>query len=328
MSTPLNRYYLRSTEDEGNSEDLYESNLALSDHEDTFVSENSDFADIINSTFVAIPKEMASQIHMPLFHGNPGECASNWLKWFNNYCDVNTVAVDKRTKLIPFYLRDHALAWFHTLPSTVTDDLDRLKEAIASRFNGSDGLDANIALFNLCQIQGETTASYFTRIYQTTAAKGYPEELLVSLALKGLSNNLKAIVMPQNHKTLEDLRKGCSLAEQTLAATNPVTSAPVAAVGVNDIIGEQLRTITKKLSDLELKQQSNQTWSRRNYQRQQQHRQPRRPPQNSYQNAPCKKCPGESHVISNCPYQFDKFCAICGKRNHLKSDCWKNPENQ
>lgn len=60
-----------------------------------------------------------------------------------NYFDVNTVAGDKRTILIPFYLRDLALVWLHTQPTTMAD-LNQLTYAVADRFNGSDGLDANM----------------------------------------------------------------------------------------------------------------------------------------------------------------------------------------
>ena len=251
MSTPVNRYYLRSTEGEGSSEDPYESNLALSDHEDTFLSEGSVISEteVLNSTY---PTVMASQIHMPYFHGNPGERATNWLKWFDNYCEVSNLPRDKRARLIPFYLRDHALAWLQMQSEEVTSDLDQLTAALKVRFNGSDGLDADMALFNLQQMPGETSASYFTRIYQVIANRQYPNSLLISLALKGLNNSVKMIVMPQNHKTLEDLRKACSLAEQTLAATTvPATTVPVAAAQ-SDNISDQLCAINKKLSELEL----------------------------------------------------------------------------
>jgi hypothetical protein len=150
MSTPVNRYYyLRSTENEGSSEDPYESNLALSDHEDTFLPEETNTDQVLNFTYSTFPAGMASQIHMPYFHGNPGECATNWLKWFENYCEVNAVARDKRARLIPFYLRDHALAWLHMQSDEVTSELNQLTAALRLRFNGSDGL--NVAWVPVCR---------------------------------------------------------------------------------------------------------------------------------------------------------------------------------
>ena len=49
-----------------------------------------------------------------------------------------------------------------------------------------------------------------------TSNKNYPESLLTGIALKGLTVDIKTIVMPQNHKTLEDLRKAAMLAEKTV----------------------------------------------------------------------------------------------------------------
>jgi hypothetical protein len=76
----------------------------------------------------------------------------------------------------------------------VTSDLINYQQ-----LKGSDGLNPDMALFNLQQLPGETTASYFTRLYQTIANKQNPEGLLITLTLKGLSNRVKQIVMPQNH---------------------------------------------------------------------------------------------------------------------------------
>lgn len=54
----------------------------------------------------------------------------------------------------------------------------------------------------------------FTRILKVTLNKEYPEQLVIGIALKGLSAPILQIVMPQNRKTLEDLRLAAILAEK------------------------------------------------------------------------------------------------------------------
>ena len=88
-----------------------------------------------------------------------------------------------------------------------------------ARFNGRLGLDVDMAILGLTQRHGESCASYFTRILNVTTGKNIPESMLTTLALKGPHSNLKTIVMPQAHTTLEALRKASMLAERTGATT-------------------------------------------------------------------------------------------------------------
>ena len=60
--------------------------------------------------------------------------------------------------------------------------------------------------------------------------------------------NLKQIVMPQNHKTLEDLRKAAILAEKTVLSTS--ANAVSASVRADDITKRVLDAVTDKLSEV------------------------------------------------------------------------------
>ena len=60
--------------------------------------------------------------------------------------------------------------------------------------------------------------------------------------------NLKQIVMPQNHKTLEDLRKAAILAEKTVLSTS--ANAASASVSADDITKRVLDAVTDKLSEV------------------------------------------------------------------------------
>ena len=226
MPTPQNRYYLRSTDDNsGETEETDSSGQSTPDLNISAASSASlELSDIEDIEVIHFP-EMASRAHitLPDFHGNPGESAEEWLVWFANYCTASNLDATHSKAAMPFFLKDHAYAWYQALPQDIKDSYDDLLTAMKARFNGSDGLDVDMALLTLNQQPGETCASYFTRILKVTAGKKYPESLLTSLALKGLQANLKTIVMPQAHTTLEALRKASILAERTVATTTNVS---------------------------------------------------------------------------------------------------------
>ena len=69
---------------------------------------------------------------------------------------------------------------------------------------------------------------------------------MTGIALKGLSGPIRQIVMPQNHKTLEELRLAAILAEKTVLST----TASAASVNVEDITKHVLDAVTDKLADV------------------------------------------------------------------------------
>ena len=330
MSTPQNRYYLRSVETassgettpDPNESSSSESSLGLSDLEDAIVTPEQ--------------FDMASNFHITLspFHGNSGERADDeWLVWFTNYADAHGFNADKRRQTMPFFLKDHALTWYNSLTTPIKADFDQLTTAMKTRFNGSDGLDSDMALLTLTQQPGESCSNYFTRILKVTSNRQYPETLLTSIALKGLNANLKTIVMPQALTTLEDLRKAAMLAEKTVSATM------AASIDVNDVTQRVLDAVTDKLSEvmaysrgpIENRAQPLQPWSH----------QPSREParlvtpqpktgrnsQNHDRDFHCDRCLGRfPHSLHDCGSN-GVTCYYCKKRNHFTETCFKYIED-
>ena len=189
MSSPQNRYYLRSCDQNSSGESTPDnqedgsgdSSLDLSDLEtETELDQN------ITVNPVTTPPDMASGFHitMPPFHGNSGENAKDWVAWFNNFADAHRFNADKRRQTMPFYLKDHALAWYNAQTPETKADQGALTEAMENRFNGSDGLDADMALLSLSQLPNESCNNFFTRILKVTSNKDYPESLVTGIALK------------------------------------------------------------------------------------------------------------------------------------------------
>jgi hypothetical protein len=354
MSTPLNNkfYYLRSTisAETQTAEEPLNTSLGLSDFSDTEVEseseveselgahrpEEEDPADdrisveedytlqvSVNEGHTEEHETTMAQVHMPNFHGNAGESAREWFAWYSKYADLLNYNADKRLLMMQFFFKDHALAFYSSLAEEVQKNSDRLKEAMIQRFDGADDLDHDMEILSLSQYPGESTASYFTRILKTTNNKGYPESLLVSIVLKGLQADLKQIVMPQNLRTVEALRKAASLAEKTVAATNQ--SASVAAA-FSDIVTKQLQGLTDKLSQLEMRQgsvnsvQPPSTWRRNNSNKSSGGKQRTHP---ELSKDSCFRCgEGRKHSYSDCK-AFGVICKHCNKEGHLYKYCFK-----
>ena len=118
--------------------------------------------------------------------------------------------------------------------------------------------------------------------------------------------------MPQNHKTLEDLRKAAILAEKTVLST--YANAASASASADDITKHVLDAVTDKLSEVlalgvdrrvEPDPQPPQTWSR---QRQVDARSRRTPQQTQ---KPCRRCGGKIfHPFKECA-AYGVTCRFC-----------------
>ena len=138
----------------------------------------------INSNSVTA---MASGIHItiPPFHENSGENAKGWVAQFNNFADAHNFNENRKRQTMPFYLKDHALAWYNTQSPETKGDLALLTTGLETRFNDSDGLDSDMALLSLSQLPNESCNNFLTRILKVTTNKDYAESLITGIELKG-----------------------------------------------------------------------------------------------------------------------------------------------
>ena len=264
MSTPQNRsHYLRSgkastkqaeTSNSASGSSAREASLSILPSPLPVRNNQPEGADRI--VLDPAPRAMAHiNLQMLLFYGKPGERASQWLQWFENLATVNKIADQNRVRTLPFYLKDHALAWFNSQPAEVTSDYNSLTAALKTRFNGNDGLDTDYLLQTVQQGSNESVPDYFTRILSLTAQSDLGERYIKDAALRGLSKDLIRIVMPQNPKTLEELRQVAILAEQTLSATSEANVSVVNSDGgkMDELI--ELLKCTVQLQQQQMQQQ-------------------------------------------------------------------------
>ena len=95
-------------------------------------------------------------ITFPNFYGNPGESVEQWLGWFSNYCTANNLDQIHSKAAMPFYFKEHALAWYQTLPAATRESYDTLLSEMKARFNGRDGLDVDMEILGLPQRHWES----------------------------------------------------------------------------------------------------------------------------------------------------------------------------
>lgn len=350
MSDPINpHYYLRSGVE---SQQLAEANHPEQPEDDTVSEDSINLSGISwnsTSTFEVEnpvnyllldtdPVEMANRLDMPKFDGSPGKKAEDWLTQFNNYGDLLNLDDERKGKMIQFFLCDHALAFYHSLDEQTKTDYENICNELAIRF---DGMDGPFALLDLQQRHAENSTSYFTRILSATNQRGYPEPLLVSIALKGLKPELRQIVMPQDLQTIEDLRKAAHLAERTVASTSSVN----VTAAFTDIVTAQIQGLADKIASMETSHSYQppqpSSWAPRprqqqfppRYQGRQQQPAPmsRPAPSPLRQNGPahgCQRCgEGRKHSFNDCKAKH-VTCNYCFMVGHLYQCCFKRREDE
>jgi hypothetical protein len=327
MKTPVNKYYLRSTPEEQNTTENPETISESEAEEPQQESDSSlDLSDISNQ--VAEEDEqpedfnMALNIHLTPFHGNPGDKAADWLPWYFNFCKAHNLNEERTQQMLQFYLRDHALAWFSAQPNAIREDFNALTNALKVRFDGSDGLDSDIMLLSLKQNPTESVAAFFTRVLKCTTNRTYPESLITSVAVQGLLPELKTIVMPHNHKTLEGLRQAATMAERTVAATTGATSI----LSAEAIADKVLQVVTARL-DAVLALDPQRRPGDGNQSTSQPQQNDRHVPRHDNQNE-CFRCKGRiTNFTYRCP-AFGKNCNYCKKKNHFEAACIQKSRDQ
>ena len=279
-------------------ESVYEDNLDLSD-----VSVDSDHSDSSDITGI-----MASCIQPPRFCGDSGARAEIWLRHYENYAHLTKLCGEARLMMLPFFPDGKAKKWYDALPLDTQGNYARLKTELTKRFNGDDGLSQGLGLWALRKLPGESLDDYFLRV-QSFSRDNVPEQFLVSVAIPGLTPELKQIVMPQpNVKTLEDLRIATTLAERTLLATGASVSAMEPGPQFMKLLMDQIKDLTMAIKTHNQPQEKSQDRPETRQRR---------------QRVACRNCRGMvSHKLEKRP-AYNLKCEYCGGKHHTEAVCEK-----
>lgn len=341
MTTPQNRYYLRSLPDftdtdtsdgEAQSEhcsldesiDL--SDLSGTEQDDTVREVVTEERSISTGTSTTDSIDMANIVKLAHFTGEPGSRADVWLKEYDSFIQINRIPAENKAMTIQFYLDGKAKRWYHALPDATKNDYNLLTEEMRKRYNGDDGLGQGLGLWALSMMPGETSEDYISRVNSFNIGANIPENVLVGAAMKGLPMELQKIVMPQRITNLEELRVAVLLAERTLLNT----SASVSAIKMSeqDSIKAQMQALTDELRELrtQVSQRSQPEARSTNYARQRGQRRPMQMQSVSHGNQgrptyACRNCRGMvSHSLRQCP-AYNKKCTYCNLMHHTEAVC-------
>lgn len=148
------------------------------------------------------------------------------------------------------------------LPHTVRNDWTQLCDNFVVQDNGNHGVASEASILNIKQLSDESCASYFTQFTRVTANRNYHETIPTGVVVNGLLPKTKSIILPQDLKTIEAVRKSACYAERTVNKTSsvPNTVAAVSEVGRISFLTKQLEQVMAQNSGFEdLKRQEHST---------------------------------------------------------------------
>lgn len=134
----------------------YESELST---EDDFLQELND-----SNSSSSEEEIMSLNIQLRHFEGKPGEYAEDWLETFDNFCTAQRIDDGRKRCTFLFMLKGHAESWYKALPADVKRNLETMIKRFKERFNGSDGLPPDNAIYSVKQYEHEPVCDYITRI--------------------------------------------------------------------------------------------------------------------------------------------------------------------
>ena len=266
---------------------------------------------------------MNSHLNMEPFKGQ-GQDTDKWFAYFERYTIFMNLNEQRAALALPFFLKGVAKSWYESLQETQRN-LGLLKTAFINRFKNDGRVELNV--LTVTQKKGESAEEYFSRFMDAAHGKELPENLKISIIMKGLLPEMISLVMPQNPRTLDDLRQAMVLAEET-TKVSARTGGAEAAVAENSLKTE-LQFLRSQISEVLAFQQS-QKMERsttnhaeryanpRPFQPQQYRHQANRENQTPWK---CGFCGGKQfHIRLHCPAS-GKTCNFCKKKGHFQNEC-------
>ncbi|XP_053372746.1 uncharacterized protein LOC128546347 [Mercenaria mercenaria] len=216
---------------------------------------------------------MFLNIQLQHIEGKPGEYAEDWLESYDNYCTAMKIDNGRKWSTFAFMLKGHAYSWYKALPTDVKNNPDEMMTQFKNRFNGSDGLPPDTAIYSIKQYEHEPVCDYITRITDASWRSKLQSETIAHLASEGLVPEIQKMVMPQSLKTLEDVRKAALAAERCVLSEKreikSVASAETNIDQITDKVCEQvIAVLSSKFNDTSISQPLHQLWSRHRHQNQ------------------------------------------------------------
>ena len=249
---------------------------------------------------------MNSHIQLDSFKGQ-GEDPAKWFSYFEKYAMFNNLKDERAALAMPFHLKGIAKTWYDSLSGHTQQSMNLLKAAFLNRFKTTNNVD--ISVLTISQKQEESAEEYFSRFIESSHSREIPEQLQISILMKGLKPSLLTLVMPKNPGTLEDMRQAMVLAEQTTNA-----SAAKAVNSIDSSLQKEIQCLRNQLSEV-LALQS----SKENISSPQTYAEPRRGPQSYPSPCPPTKLPENTYPHNYNDWHHPAYSGAQPPRQH-----WSN----
>lgn len=159
---------------------------------------------------------MSSKIKLDKFKGDGTQDVNAWFESFCQWAKFHDLADDKALDAFPFYLEGHAKIWYETLSQQQKSNSLMFKPLFFERFKELE-IFLDLSVLQMKQKGTEPVIDFLSRLIKTASIKNVPEKDLLSVAMNGLKSEIKALVVTQNPKTMEQLRQIAILAEKSQA---------------------------------------------------------------------------------------------------------------
>lgn len=293
------------------------------------------------------------------FHGRTDEDIESWLAYFEKYAAYRALNDGGKLALISLLLRDSALDFYDGLAAAKKGSYAALKKSLEDRYKPSELLRWQDAACVWTRVQGaeekcDAYVSVMLKLAKRVPIAADDKQLLYAV-MKGLKPSIRAYVMQQSCKTMEELQTAARIAE---LSSTPTDAAITALADQQQRNADEMREIMRKVGSLVVHSVDQgsaagdrrsptppQTSNRRvrfqspssrmsptttptpppRRQQQQRHQQQRRLNNyrwnNQHGNAtPCGQCGKPRLSNHRCP-AFNLTCFTCGKRGHLSAVC-------
>ena len=187
-----------------------------------------------------------SEFLPPKFDGSKLDDTEAHLLSFEDYCTIQNVKPDDKTKRFLTTLSGQARLWVENFKSTGWDDL---KSKFSNRFSDVQTREAALGAFRTCTHKsGESVDTYLSRLRRLADRLKYADDtMILDQFLNGLPADAKVSVMMARPIDLED---AAQLAQQYLDLQK--TSIKEVSFECQDLFRETLDTLAGEVASLKL----------------------------------------------------------------------------
>ena len=158
---------------------------------------------LMNQLLMQLTTKPSTEIHPTPFTGTAADNILDWLENFDRIAARNVWNDQKQLQVIPVYLKDTALNFYHSLPDQAKTDINLLKANLRDRYHTQDQLcDMRVKLHELRQ--GSSLETYINDLNTLARHLELPQQQKIHYFIFGLKPKLKQALLIWQSQTYGD----------------------------------------------------------------------------------------------------------------------------